>query len=276
MAGELTILEALVLGVVQGVTEWLPVSSSGHLVLAQQLLGIQVDIFFDLVLHVATLAVILGFYRGRVRSILRASWRTPAALREADGRRAALLGDPDRRLAVLVLVGSVPTAVVGFALEDAAVAWFSSLTAVGVGLAATGVWLALTRLSPLPGAPGLGIAAALVVGLAQGVAVVPGISRSGATIGAALLAGVARDEAVEFSFLLSVPAILGATVFQADAAALGRASAQLGPVLAGSAVAALVGYVALALLVRIVERGAFHRFALYCLPLGVAVLAVAL
>lgn len=276
MAGELSILEAILLGLVQGLTEWLPVSSSGHLVLAHEVAGVDPSVFLDLLLHVGTLAVILVFYRETVVDVLRALASAPRAHREGDTLASVWWEDPDRRLGVLVVAGSVPTALVGFTFEETFVAMFSSTLAVGIALLVTGTWLFLSRFAPEHGLVQPGLAAALLIGLAQGVAIVPGISRSGATIGAALLLGIAREEAVRFSFLLSVPAILGATVLQADAAALTAARASWLAYALGIAVSVAVGYAALWLLVRIVENRGFHRFCWYCWALGAVVLWLSL
>ena len=276
MAEGLSLIEALVLGVVQGLTEWLPVSSSGHLVLTQEFLGLEATVFFDLVLHVGTLAVVLVFYRSSVAAILASLPSLPSAWRE-HGPREALWHHPERRLALLVVLGSVPTAIIGFTFEDTFVAWFSSLLVVGIALVATGTWLALSRLAPHAPSPGqLTLVAALLVGTAQGLAIIPGVSRSGATIVAALLLGVERELAVRYSFLLSVPAIAGATLFQADATNLDAALSAWPVYLAGLLAALVVGYAALWLLVQLVKRRAFHHFSWYCWGLGGAVLAYVL
>lgn len=273
---DLSVLEAIVLGVIQGLTEWLPVSSSGHLVLAQQHLGLEVDVFFDALLHVGTLAVILVFYRETVLGVLAGLFQAPAAHAGGGTLREVWWADERRRLAVLVLVGSIPTVAIGFAFEDLLVGFFSSTTAVGVGLLATGTWLYLVRYAPEPEPRRPGALDAVLVGLAQGLAIVPGVSRSGATIGMALQRRVERERAVRFSFLLSVPAIAGATVLQADAASLARAADAWAPYLVGTLVAALVGYAALWLLVRIVQRRGFTHFCWYCWIVGAVVLGLAL
>jgi undecaprenyl-diphosphatase len=270
----LTVLEAILLGVVQGLTEWLPVSSSGHLVLVQEYLGLEVTLFYDVLLHVATLGVILFFYRDTVLDVLGALARAPREHLEGATWREVWWETPPRRLAVLVVVGSVPTAAIALTAEPLLRGFFESTLVVGIALLVTGTWLFVARFAPAVDPDRPRFWDAVLVGAAQGTAFVPGISRSGATIGAALLRGVEREHAVRFSFLLSVPAIVGATVYEGSTAGLGTA-ANWPAYLTGMVVAALVGYAALWLLVRIVERRGFTHFCWYCWALGAAVLALA-
>jgi undecaprenyl-diphosphatase len=272
----LSILEAVLLGAIQGLTEWLPVSSSGHLVLAQQFLEVPEAIFFDLLLHVATLGVILAFYRDTVTKVLQAIWDAPKAHLEGLGLAEVWWQDPDRRLAVLVVLGSIPTAIVGFGFEDTFERLFESPLAVGVALLATGTWLFLARFAPEPDPERPTAVDALLVGLSQGLAITPGVSRSGATIGTSLLRGIEREHAVRFSFLLSVPAIAGAAIFRADPTNVSAALANWPAYVAGIAVAVLVGYTALWLLVQLVERRGFTSFCWYCWAVGGLTIALAL
>ncbi|MCB9664555.1 MAG: undecaprenyl-diphosphate phosphatase [Alphaproteobacteria bacterium] len=259
---------AAVLGVVQGVTEFLPVSSSGHLVVAQQLVPPEGDdVLFDLVLHVGTLLPALWFYRADVGRMLR----------DAVGGEGPWLQRPGVRLALLVAVATVPTAIVGLTLKDVFEALFHTPAAVAVAFAATGLLLWRTRgledgvieLADVPWRT------ALLVGLAQGIAITPGISRSGATIATALLLGLRRELAVKLSFLMSVPAILGAVVLklrEVDGAGLAA-----GPMAVGFLAAMITGYGALVLLVRLVRLGRFSSFAwyLWAAALGTGLLVLA-
>ncbi len=275
MAGDPSVLEAVLLGVLQGTTEWLPVSSSGHLVLAQEYMGASVPIFFDLLLHLGTLAVVTVFLRKDILRIVRGFLSAPRALRGGASARAVFWDDTDRRVGVLVAVGSVPTASVGFLLRPQFESLFTSPTAVGYALLVTGAFLLLLRWAPTAReAAHPGLADALWVGLAQGAAIAPGISRSGATIGAALLRGVDREFAVRLSFLLSIPAIAGASLFQASDTALGAVTAAWPVYVAGAAASVVAGYASLFLLVRIVRGAKLYYFAPYCLGLGALVLAI--
>lgn len=255
---------ALLLGVVQGLTEFLPVSSSGHLVLFQEFFPVAGDeVLFDLLLHLGTLLPAVWFYRDDVAGIF----------------RDALAGDgpwlerPGIRLAALVGVATLPTVAIALTFKDAFEALFDVPAAVGVAFAVTaGLLLATARLGE--GARDVLTTpwvVALALGVAQGLAITPGISRSGATIATALLLGLDRGFAVKLSFLMSVPAILGAVVLKAgevDATGL-----QPLPMFAGTVAATLSGYAALVLLVRLVEHGRIHLFAWYLF--GVAAFALA-
>jgi len=255
-------IQALWLGVIQGLTEFLPVSSSGHLVLAQKLLGLKEPaLLFDVSVHVGTLLAVVVYFWPDLWSMVRGLWA-----RDQQGRQG-------RRLLWLVVAGSVPTALLGLFLKDWFEAMFASTAAVGVALVITGGLLLATRWLP-PGDRGLertGAGRAFLVGLAQGLAITPGISRSGSTISVGLMLGLERRLAAHFSFVLSVPAILGALLLQLLHLDAARQVA-LAPLLVGAAASALTGYLALRFLLRVVQRGKLHLFAPYCLLLGIAAL----
>lgn len=256
----MTAWESVVLGAVQGAAEFLPISSSGHLAVLEHLwlLPESSRLPLTVALHVGTAVAVLVFFARRIAHIV-------ADLFMCDpGRRRAAW-----RTAGMIAVASVPAAVVGLGFGEAIDQAFSSPVVVGVCLLVTGAVLFGTRFVR-PGSCGFGWRRALVVGLAQAVAVLPGISRSGATIAAGLYAGAAGAAAFEFSFLLSVPAVLGAAVLELPE----LATAGLDPVMAGlgAAVALVSGLVALWLLRRAVAGGRLHIFAYYCWLTGLAVL----
>jgi len=256
----LHLLDLMILAVVQGLTEFLPVSSSGHLVLLQHWMGAyQGDMLLDVVLHVGTLAAVLAVYRHEVRRLLR-------------------LDAPALQYMFALVLGTVPAAVVGLLLKDTVESAFTRPRLVAVTLVITGLVLLSTRrhdgqdrqlggqwhpVAPPP-------LQTLLIGSAQAVAILPGISRSGSTIAASLWLGLERAEAARFSFLLSVPAILGALALELLKGAGATATASTPALLAAAVVAFLVGMVALRLTALLVVQRHFWRFALYCLPLGVA------
>jgi undecaprenyl-diphosphatase len=255
---------AVLLGVVQGLTEFLPVSSSGHLVMFQQILGeeqlgIGDHVAFDLVLHLGTLVPVLIMYRSDIFGMF-SDLRGDGPPLERGGLR----------LAAWVLVGTVPTGLIGILLKDVFEQLFTTTLSVGVAFAVTAALLWRTRAIEHGGREIAGMTwkDALIIGLAQGFAITPGISRSGTTIAVALMLGIRRDLAARYSFLLSVPAILGAFVLKAKDVDVATAQA-VGPLVIGFVAAALSGWVALVILLRLVRTGDFSRFSYYLAPLSV-------
>ena len=257
-AGSLDLLQAALLGLVQGLTEFLPVSSSGHLVLFGRWLGVEEDgILFEVALHAATLLAVLVFYRARVAELV----------------SGGLRGDADAwRYAGKLALGTVPAVVVVLLAREFFEGLYERIVPVGFALWATGAMVYSTRFT-LPHAdrsePGWG--AALAIGMAQAVAIAPGISRSGATVSAALALGVAPVAAAEFSFLLSVVAILGAVVLQIPQL-LAVSPEGLAAIMVGGLAALFSGLAALWLFVRLLRGRTFHYFAWYVWPLGAVVL----
>ncbi len=250
--------ESLLLGVVQGATEFLPVSSSGHLVLVQTVLGITVPgVLFEVVVHVATLVSILLVYRGRVGELAKG-----VVTRNSDAWE--YLG--------LLALATVPAGVVGLMWKHRIEAMFESPVVPGVALLVTGLFLWTTRQAigrAVADRPG--VAAAALIGLAQAAALVPGISRSGATVTAALWLGVSAPEAAAFSFLMAVPAIGGAAVLQLPEIAAGAGPGAL-PLVVGGIAAAVTGVAAIRTFVAMLARRSFHLFAPYCWVVGSAYL----
>lgn len=246
---------ALLLGLVQGLTEFLPISSSGHLVLLQQFLPIEGDdLAFDLLLHLGTLVPVFVIFRADLLEMARAPF----------SGEIAFFRRPGARWLFYVLLASIPTAAMGLALEDTFESVFSDMGDLSWQFAVTALALHATARAR-PGTidiHGMRWWHAVLIGVAQGVAVLPAISRSGATIVAAMLLGLQRDLAGRFSFVISIPAILGAAAVKLDDAAI--PPGMLGSWLAGAGVALVSGWVALAFLVRVIRAGDFSKFAGYC------------
>lgn len=259
---------AVLLAVLQGITEWLPVSSSAHLVIAQHAFGVENPVLFDTVVHLGTVTSVIVMTRRRLAAI---ASQTLAVLT----RRRPLARSPEARLGLHVLFATVPIVIVGLALEGLIVGSFESLPVVAAALPLTGLVLLTTahrggrrrRTTPR---------SAVVIGLFQACALIPGISRSGMSISAGLHSGLTRRDAAEFSFLLAIPAILGAGALQFMRASSGDVTVEPLPLLLGYTVSAVVGYVFLRVLLRIVVRDGLHRFANYCFGLAAAVWLVLL
>ncbi len=246
----MNIFEAILLGIIQGITEWLPISSSGHLVILQQFLNIEQSLFFDILLHLATLIVILIVFWSDIILILKDLVRLN--FKSESGR-----------IIKFIIVGSVPAGIIGFLAHDFFVFTFSNLKVVAIGLLCTSCLLFLSRWTAKERK--VSFLSASLVGLAQALALVPGISRSGATISTGLICGVKRKKVAKLSFLLVIPAILGATILDFDKVSLGE---NFIPYLAGMLAALVVGYFSLKLLLKIIQKGKFYLFAYYCLILG--------
>ena len=259
-------LWAALLGLVQGLTEFLPVSSSGHLVLAGHLMGIPSSgLVFELLLHLATLAVVIFYYRADVAALCLA---IPRAL------RAPITGyrdDETVRLGMLVVLASLPTAFIGLLFKDRFEALTEHPQAVGVALICTAIILAITHFVR-PTERLLDARMALFIGIAQGLAITPGISRSGATIALALLLGMSSLKAARFSFLISIPAIAGAAILKLGE---GAAELDLWASSIGFTVALISGYFALHALVALVKARRFAAFAPYCLCVGILTVVLA-
>ena len=257
-------LEALVLGIIQGLTEWLPVSSSGHLALAQRYLG-AVPVVVDILLHFGTMLVLVVYFRKEGGMVLRSAGAVLRDVSRGAGWSAAINKDAERKLSFLIVLALLPTAVLALAFRFAfGEALFSNLPVVAAGFAATGVLLALAAIPKgKRGTAELSVRDSLVIGTAQGVAFLPGFSRSGLTISTGMLGGIEPESAGRYSFLIMLPAVLGAMVLSIpDIGALSGDVLLMG--LAGMAVAMAVGWLSLGLLMRILKKGGVHWFAPYC------------
>jgi undecaprenyl-diphosphatase len=277
------LLQAFLLGVLQGVTEFLPVSSSGHLVLVPWLLGwTSPGLAFDAVVHWGTaLAVIVYFWRDWV-SIARAFFHSLQVL--ALGRETRFFGKNlvstrEARLAWFILLGTVPAALIGYLLEDFFEGMFARPVVAAGFLLVTAALLTVTEwlgrrerdLDELTWPD------ALLVGLAQALAIFPGISRSGATIAAGLARGLRREPAARFSFLLATPIILGAGLLELlDLAQMRDLAAQAPVLVAGFLSAGVVGFECIHLLLRYLQRRRLYPFAVYCAAMGTACLLLTL
>jgi undecaprenyl-diphosphatase len=261
-------VEALVLGIIQGLTEWLPVSSSGHLVIAQELLGLPAgeNLVFDLVVHLGTIAAVCVFFRKELGRII-LSMLMPRSRR---GEQENAL----RRLGLMLLLGTMPAAAVGVLLTDSMEGAFD-LQLVGAALVFNA---ALLLASERFGAGGTRKSAtavdALVIGAFQALAILPGISRSGSTIGGGMLRGLERETAAVFAFLLSVPTLLGAFAYGLVTLETFELAWEESAV--GFAAAFATGMISISFLLKAVRQRRLWVFAAYCVVLGGAVLAYTL
>lgn len=246
--------QGILLGIVQGLTEFLPISSSGHLVVAEAALGLTTPgVVVEVVLHVATLLAVLIVYANRIAQLVRGAIRGDIAVWRDIG---------------LLALASVPAGLAGYFLADVFERAFDSLFAVGCDFLLTGAILWSTRWVKPPVLDRPSAPAAGGIGLAQALAIFPGISRSGTTIAAGMWARIGPEKAAEFSFLLAIPAIAGAAVLQLSDLSTSGTSIGWGPMAVSFLAALAAGVVAIRLLVALLRRGTFHRFAPYCWGIG--------
>jgi undecaprenyl-diphosphatase len=262
----MTVFQAIVMGVIQGLSEFLPISSSAHLALTPWLFGWPAPgLAFDVALHLGTLIALVWFFWQE--------WITLAKATVAIARKRQLETESERRVA-FVVAATIPGAMAGFLLQDYAKTIFRTPALTGVMLIVMGVilWAVDRAARQDRGITNMTWRDAIIVGLAQMFAIVPGVSRSGSTITAARALGLTREAAAVFSFLLSLPIITAAVVFE------GRHAIQNGvtvPIVAGVIASAVSGWLAISVLLKFISRNSYGVFALYRLIIGVGVLALA-
>jgi len=253
----LTTVEAIILGLVQGLTEYLPVSSSGHLVLLQKLFGLKENVLlFDILVHLGTLIPLLIIFWQEIWNIIRKPWG---------------------RLPLLIIVGTIPTALIGLGFKDFFERLFESGRTLGIEFIITGLilWFAESQKSGHKTLAKTSYFDAIFIGIAQGLAILPAISRSGLTISGALLRRLDREWAAKFSFLLSIPAILGAAVLDLNnfiESSNGFAATNFTPFIVGFIAAMVSGYFAVKFMLEILKRGSLKIFSYYVWVLGIIVL----
>ncbi len=281
----MSVLESVLLGIVQGVAEFLPVSSSGHLAIAENLFGIETDggMLFDILLHLGTLlAVFVVYYKDIWRMIkeffliLRDIGRNLLLLfqktEEGEEKRyIRIIRNSYRKFVMLVLVATIPTGVIGYLGRDLVDQAGETLLIPGVGLLITGVLLLICDEAPEGKRTPKHVSywRGLLIGACQGVATLPGISRSGTTITAGVLCGLDRRFAVKYSFIMSIPAILGAAVLELkDLGQEAVSAGQIGIYAVGAVVSAVVGYICIKTMLIVVRKKKFKYFAFYCFAVG--------
>jgi undecaprenyl-diphosphatase len=246
-------IDAIVLGIVQGLTEFLPVSSSGHLVLAQKLLGVkQAGVTFEVLVHLGSLVAVLIYFRAKI-------WLLIKSLFVSEHYAY-------RKVVLFLIVGTIPAVIVGFSLRDFFEQSFSSPVLASSMLIVTGAILLSTRFVR-KSSRNVNLAAAIIMGIGQAISILPGISRSGTTIASGMLWGVDPSEAAEFSFLLSIPAIAGAVVLNSKKL-LALDPHLAGQYLVGTLSAFIFALLAVYTVLAVVRRGKFEYFAYYCFAAG--------
>ena len=249
-----TYLQAIILGIVQGITEWLPVSSSGHLVIFDAMFGMKPNVAFDVLLHIATLLVIFCVFWEDIAKIVTSIvlWKR----------------NEHFRLGMMILIGSIPTALIGYFFVDFFEGLFTNLLVVGIALVFTGFLLFFSKFNHRKNT--VRWYDSVLIGTVQGLAIIPGVSRSGATVSTGLLLGIRKELVAKFSFILATPAILGAFLFK-----LGEIKKlQVMPSVVGFIITLVIGYLTLRWLLSIIKHNKFHHFCWYCWVVGIIVIMV--
>jgi undecaprenyl-diphosphatase len=258
------LLQSITLGLIQGTTEWLPISSTGHLRIAEQFFALNIPLLFDVILHVATLLVTLIYFRSSVKNTLLALWH-----RE--------LHSQEGRLILPLITGSISTGVFALLIGNELNAYFNTLILLGAGFFISGLMLAATKFTSEQKTT-ISTFEALLIGIMQGLSIAPSISRSGFTIGIAMLLGIKKELAFKFSFLLSIPAIIGAlffTLYQENSLFL---FIDISPVniFVAFMVTIATSFLALKVLWKTLAANKFHLFAFYCFSIGTLLVALEL
>ncbi|MCB8965012.1 MAG: undecaprenyl-diphosphate phosphatase [Bacteroidales bacterium] len=259
----MSILEAIILGVIQGLTEFLPVSSSGHIELGKAILGVEIkdSIEFTVAVHAATVLSTLVVFRKEIASLFAGFFKFKM--------------NPETQFVLKILVSTIPVLLVGLFLKEKVEALFDgNLLVVGFMLLVTATLLALTKYFKKTTTKPIGYRNAFIIGIAQAIAVMPGLSRSGSTISTGLILGNHRDEVAKFSFLMVIIPILGAAIL--DLAKGEFASVDIQPLAAGFVAAFVSGYIACSWMIKLVRKGNLIWFAAYCAIAGTAAIIYSL
>ena len=247
----MNIVDIVILGILQGITEFLPVSSSGHLVLAQYLLGIESPgNTLEVLFHIGTLFSVFYVFNKDIKSIV-----------------ISLNEKPTQKLVIYIIIATIPAVIIGLIFKSHIINLFSSIVPVGYALLSTGVILTLS-INFKNKNKSLSYLYSLLIGLAQAVAIIPGISRSGTTISISMLLGIPPKEAARFSFLLSIPVIIGAGLLGSlELESYGLLTPKF--IITGILTSFIVGTLSLKILLKILEVGRFHFFGIYCIIAGI-------
>ena len=260
----MNLIESIILGLVQGLTEFLPISSSGHLVIGETLFGINGDdLVFEVLVHFGTMVAVIIYFRARLLAIVKSVVTYPSSKAKSDDDKTNL------RMALYLIIGTIPAAIIGLLLKDSIATAFASPKWASGMLLITALILISTKWAPNKDGK-VNLWRAIIIGCSQALAIMPGISRSGSTIACGMFSGLKKSEAAEFSFLLSLPAIAGATLLQIPdfIKSLDNVSLVLN-YLAGAIVAGIVGYISIAYLLALIKKGKFFYFGIYCAIVGV-------
>jgi len=270
------ILKSALLGFIQGLTEFLPVSSSGHLAILHKVTGLETEsnMFFDITLHFATLIAVIFFYRNTIKDIIKGGFYGTPNLLKGVGIKKSFFETKDARFFSLIIIGSIPTAIIGLTFKDTVEKLATNLFYVGMALLVTAILLILFELKrrAFKMIDQISVVDSIIIGIVQGIAIIPGISRSGSTIATAKFLSIDKETAATYSFLLSLPAIGGAFILGLKDVVGTDFSVEPFVIGVGFITAMFTGYFSLKLLVWMIKRSNMYYFAVYCV--GIAIFAM--
>lgn len=275
----MTYFESIILGLAQGLAEFLPISSSGHLALLQYFFGVNAEqvLPFAVLLHLGTLISVFIVYWADIVALVK---ELGACIKDIfTGKGLRVNANPTRRLGFMIIVATIPTALIGLLFNDLFEALYLSLAAIGIGLIITGtiLWIAEKMNTGRKTVKEMKFRNAVFVGVMQGVAICPGISRSGSTLFGSLCSDLNREFAVKYAFLISIPSIMGSVILEApDAFSAGMDMSLIGPVIAGVVVSAISGLIAIKTMIRVVSNKTLKGFSFYTWILGALVILYAI
>ncbi len=275
----MTYIQAAILGIVQGLAEFLPISSSGHLALLQYFFGVEADsvLLFTVMMHVGTLVSVFIIYRKDIWALILELIDTIKDLCTGKGPR--INSSPMRRMGFMIIVATIPTALIGLLFEDFFESLYASIVSIAIGLIFTGIILFVAeRMGKSDKGPmEMKWRHAIFIGIMQGIAICPGVSRSGSTLFGSLISGLKREFAVEFVFLISIPSILGSVVLEMPKAlAEGMDASMAGPLIVGVILAALSGIFAIKAMIKVVSSKRLIGFTIYVWIVAACVLGYSL
>lgn len=281
----MSLLQAILMGVIQGLTEFLPVSSSGHLAIFKELFQVDLEtgILFDILLHLGTLAaVFVVYYKDIIRliiegisilidSVINIKIFVNNIIHKNDAPYRLIIRNSYRKFVMLILISTIPTAIIGYAAKDLVESVSKILIVPGICLIITGILLFIAdKFNDGTKTPKyVSFNNAFIIGICQGIATLPGISRSGTTITACLLSGFDKRFAVKYSFIMSIPAILGAALLEfKDIGKITITTGEIVSYIIGTVIAGVVGYICIKTMLVVVRKRKFKFFAIYCLLVG--------
>jgi undecaprenyl-diphosphatase len=256
------LIETIILSLIQSITEWIPISSTGHLRITEYFLGLELPLFFDLILHIGTLIVTLFFFRSDIKKVIYSIYQWEFTTENG-------------KFVPLIFIGTIPTAIIGFLFSNSISFFFNDLWPISGAYIFCGLILYSSKTGKKK-KNNFRYFDAFLIGIAQGIAIIPGISRSGLTIAFALLLGVKKEIAFKFSFLLSIPAIIGglSLTFYQQVDVLNHVGVDLIEIFVGIIITVIVGYFSLKVLQKILVEKKFHLFAIYCWFLSIILIVL--